>query len=84
MDARTRELIQQGSILRGLLVWVFGRPDNPLVTPVDRVVSVVSRLTMFLTVIVVVITFYEVVMRSTAASPASPRRRPWGSSRPSS
>ena len=69
MDARTRELIQQGSILRGLLVWVFGRPDNRLVTPVDRIVSVVSRLTMFLTVIVVAITFYEVVMRYLFQSP---------------
>ena len=69
MDARTRELIQQGSILRGLLVWVFGRPDNPLVTPVDRFVSVVSRLTMFLTVVVVAITFYEVVMRYLFRSP---------------
>jgi len=69
VDDRTRELIRQGSILRGLLVWVLGRPDNPRVTPVDRIVSVVSRLTMFLTVIVVVITFYEVVMRYLFQSP---------------
>ena len=69
MDAKTRELIQNGSILRGLLVWVFGRPDNARVTPVDRVVTVLSRLTMFLTVVVVVITFYEVVMRYLFQSP---------------
>ena len=69
MDARTRELIEKGSILRGLRVWVFGRPDNPLVTPVDRFVSAVSRLAMFLTVVVVVITFYEVVMRYLFQSP---------------
>ena len=69
MDAKTRELIKQGSVLRGLRVWVFGRPENPLVTPIDRIVSVVSRLTMFLTVVVVVITFYEVVMRYLFGSP---------------
>ena len=57
MDDRTRELIRKGSVLRGLLVWGFGRPDNPLVTPVNRFVSILSRLTMFLTAIVVVITF---------------------------
>lgn len=69
MDAKTRELIRKGSILRGLRVWVFGRPDNPLVTPVDRIVTVLSRLTMFLTIIVVLITFYEVVMRYLFQSP---------------
>ena len=69
MDAKTRELIQKGSILRGLRVWVFGRPDNPLVTPIDRIVTVLSRLTMFLTIIVVLITFYEVVMRYLFQSP---------------
>lgn len=69
MDAKTRELLEQGSVLRGLWVWVFGRPDNPRVTPIDRFVSALSRLTMFLTVIVVVITFYEVVMRYLFFSP---------------
>ena len=69
MDAKTRELIRKGSILRGLRVWVFGRPDNPLVTPIDRIVTVLSRLTMFLTIIVVLITFYEVVMRYLFQSP---------------
>ena len=69
MDAETRELIRKGSILRGLRVWVLGRPDNPRVTPVDRFVSVLSRLAMFLTVVVVVITFYEVVMRYLFQSP---------------
>ena len=69
MDAKTRELIRKGSVLRGLRVWVFGRPDNPLVTPIDRIVTVLSRLTMFLTIIVVLITFYEVVMRYLFQSP---------------
>ena len=69
MDAKTRELIRKGSIPRGLWTWVLGRPDNPRVTPVDRFVSVLSRLAMFLTVVVVVITFYEVVMRYLFQSP---------------
>ena len=46
-----------------------GRPDHPVVTPLDRFVSILSRLTMFLTVIVVLITFYEVVMRYLFQSP---------------
>lgn len=69
MDAKTRKLLEQGNVLRGLWVWVVGRPDNPRVTPIDRFVSALSRLTMFLTVIVVVITFYEVIMRYVFFSP---------------
>lgn len=69
MDAKTRELLEQGNVLRGLWVWVFGRPDNPRVTPIDRLVSALSRLTMFLTIIVVLITFYEVIMRYVFFSP---------------
>lgn len=69
MDAKTRELLEQGNVVRGLWVWVVGRPDNPRITVIDRVVSALSRLTMFLTVIVVLITFYEVVMRYLFFSP---------------
>jgi len=69
MDARTKALIAGKGVLAGILSYVAARPDNERVTLFDRIVTSFSRVAMFLILIGVLITFYEVVMRYLFASP---------------
>ena len=69
MSTEESDTAQRAAIARRLLRWFVARPDNETVTFVDRFVSFVSRVAMLLTVIVVVITFYEVIMRYIFFSP---------------
>ena len=68
----TEENGEQGAgpgYLRRILQWVVAAPDNEVVTIVDRAVTVLSRVAMFLTAAIVLIIFYEVVMRYVFFSP---------------
>lgn len=69
MDPTVKHSIEGAGAVRGTLLWVVGRPDNPTVTLVDRFNTVLARLAMFLTAIVVLITTFEVVMRYLFVSP---------------
>ncbi len=69
MDQRTRELVEGRGVIGGILAFIAARPDNERVTVVDRVVTVISRMAMFLILFGVGITFYEVFMRYIFASP---------------
>lgn len=69
MDPQIRQLIQSGNPVLGVARWIFARPDNPVVTPVDRGVMILSRIAMLLTPIVVGVTFFEVVLRYAFGSP---------------
>ena len=69
MDQHTRELVEGRGVIGGILAFIAARPDNERVTVVDRVVTVISRMAMFLILFGVGITFYEVFMRYIFASP---------------
>ncbi len=69
MDERTRRLIEDRGVLRGLAAYVTAPPDNDRTTFLDRFVSIVSRISMFLILAGVLFTFYEVVMRYVFGSP---------------
>jgi len=69
MDARTKALIADKGVLAGIWIYVTARPDNERVTLFDRIVTSVSRIAMFLILVGVLITFYEVVMRYLFSSP---------------
>ncbi len=68
----TAESGEQGpgtGYLRRVWQWIVEAPDNEVVTIVDRIVTLLSRVAMFLTAVIVVIIFYEVVMRYVFFSP---------------
>ena len=69
MDQHTKELVQGRGVIGGIWAFIAARPDNERVTVIDRVVTVISRAAMFLILIGVAITFYEVFMRYIFASP---------------
>ncbi|MDE2791090.1 MAG: TRAP transporter small permease [Paracoccaceae bacterium] len=69
MDEKTLEQVSGRGPLGGIWAFIVARPDNERVTGVDRVMTVISRLSMFLVLLGVAITFYEVFMRYIFASP---------------
>lgn len=69
MDRNTLKLVESSGPIRGVWAYLFARPDNDRVTWVDRVVTTFSRLSMFLILAGVFITFYEVFMRYVFSSP---------------
>ena len=69
MDEKTLERISGRGPLGGIWAFIFARPDNKRITGVDRVITVISRVAMFLVLIGVSITFYEVFMRYIFSSP---------------
>ena len=69
MDQHTKELVEGRGVIGGIRAFITARPDNERVTVVDRVVTAVSRVAMFLILFGVAITFYEVFMRYIFASP---------------
>ena len=69
MTAESGERGDGAGYLRRIWRWVVAAPDNEVVTIVDRAVTVLSRAAMFLTAVIVLIIFYEVVMRYVFFSP---------------
>lgn len=69
MDKRAGEGAAPKGVLAGVWSWLVAPGDGPPPTPFDRAVLFVSRIAMWLTVVVVLITFYEVVMRYVFFSP---------------
>ena len=65
----TKRQISGLSVHKGLLKWMVSVPDDRPVTPIDRVITFISRFCMLFIVVVVVITFYEVIMRYVFRSP---------------
>ncbi|MBF2735376.1 MAG: TRAP transporter small permease [Betaproteobacteria bacterium AqS2] len=63
MDAATKQAVEKAGVLRGLWIWLASPPDNRRWNLVDRVSLTISRLAMALLVLVVLITFYEVIAR---------------------
>ena len=63
MDRHTLERVEKSGSLGGIWAYVIARPENERVTVIDRVVTFLSRIAMFLILIGVAITFYEVFMR---------------------
>ena len=57
------------SLGRELVRWIFTPPDNPRITPIDRIVTPISRITMFLIYVIVLITAYEVTLRYVFGKP---------------
>ncbi len=59
-----------GRMALRILRWLGAAPDNvPRVTVIDRISSVVSRVAMLLLVVIVLATFYEIVLRYLFGSP---------------
>ena len=69
MNPNTKEEIKSLGLWAGFVAWFFSAPDDKKQTFVDKTVNVVSRFCMLLLVIVVSITFYEIVMRYVFVSP---------------
>ncbi len=69
MDQRTRELVQSKGVIGGIAAYITAPPEGERYTPLDRVVTVISRVTMFLIFAGVLVTFYEVAMRYIFGSP---------------
>ncbi len=59
----------EGSLLRRIGVWLMQPPEGEYATAMDRFATFLCRCTMPLVGIVVIITFYEVVMRYVFRSP---------------
>ena len=69
MDQRTRELVESKGLIGGIAAYIAAPPEGERYTPLDRVVTAISRVTMFLIFAGVLVTFYEVVMRRVFDSP---------------
>ena len=69
MDEKSKSIISQKNFLSAIWTYVIMRPDNPKITLFDRLVTSISRITMFLILIGVFITFYEVLLRYIFGSP---------------
>ncbi len=69
MDQHTKDLVEGRGVIGGIWAFITARPDNERVTVIDRAVTVISRIAMFLVLAGVAITFYEVFMRYIFASP---------------
>ena len=69
MDQRTRELVDSKGLIGGIAAYIAAPPEGERYTPLDRVVTAISRVTMFLIFAGVLVTFYEVVMRRVFDSP---------------
>ena len=57
------------SVIGYVLRWFVSPPDNPEITVVDRITTVISRIAMVLTAVIVVIMTFEVTMRYVFFSP---------------
>ena len=69
MDADTRKRVEGKGVLGGIWAYITARPDSERVTILDHAVTVISRVAMFLILLGVLFTFYEVLMRYILASP---------------
>ena len=71
MEKHLRDKVGRPSPLNAIAEFLFVQPDNEAITIVDRIVVVVSRLSMLLILLRVAITFFEVVMRYVFNSPTT-------------
>ena len=71
MQKHLREKLVRPSLLSDITEFLFLQPDNEAITIVDRVVVIVSRLSVLLILLGVAITFFEVVMRYVFNSPTT-------------
>jgi len=69
MDPHTRKQVEARGPIGGVWAYIVARPDNERTTGFDRIVTFVSRIAMFLILLGVLFTFYEVLMRYILASP---------------
>ena len=71
MKKHERNQVDRTSPVRAITEFLFAHPDNETITIVDRVVVVVSRVSMLLILLGVAITFFEVLMRYVFNSPTT-------------
>ena len=71
MKKHERNQVDRTSPVRAITEFLFAHPDNETITIVDRVVVVVSRVSMLLILMGVAIAFFEVLMRYVFNSPTT-------------
>jgi len=69
MDPLTKERVTGKGPISGTWAYITGRPDNKRVTVFDRLVTAFSRTAMFLILLGVGLTFFEVLMRYLVGRP---------------
>jgi len=71
MKKHERNQVDRTSPVRVITEFLFAHPDNETITIVDRVVVVVSRVSMLVILLGVAIAFFEVLMRYVFNSPTT-------------